>query len=184
MLFLNNAVCEFIMYLLPARILYSTTLSISSAVKLLSIFSIVSFISALTLSFIAGRIKQFNVITTMAIGNVFYHCGVVVAFGATTSNFKFLEFTHQLLIGLILMGIGQACYLNLYTPSKFYLYKKWSLDNSGLGEQSAKLFNIVLSLASALGTVVSALAVMEESEIPTITAISGLGVFLILGLFL
>ena len=138
MLFLNNAVCEFIMYLLPARILYSSTFSISSAVKFLSIFSIVSFISALTLTFIAGRIEKFNVITTMAIGNVFYHCGAVATFGATTRTFKFLEFTHQLLIGLILMGIGQACYLNqLYTSSKFYLYKKWSLDNSGLGTQSA-----------------------------------------------
>ena len=120
----------------------------------------------------------------MAIGNLFYHCGAVVVFGGTTINFKFLEFTHQLLIGLILMGIGEACHLNLYTPSKFYFYKKWSLDNSGLGEQSAKIFNIVLSLASTLGTVLSALVVMEESEIPTITAISGLGVFLILGLFL
>ncbi|XP_063683838.1 uncharacterized protein LOC134818277 [Bolinopsis microptera] len=134
--------------------------------------------------FVAGRIKKFNVIMTMAIGNAVYYGGAVVAFGATTCDFKFLELTHQLLIGLILMGLGEGFSFNLYTPSKFYLYKKWSVDNSGLGEQSAKIFNIVLNLASAMGTAVSALSLTEKSEIPTIAAISGIGIFLTLGLFL
>ena len=39
-LFLSNAICEFIMYVLPAKILYSTTMSLSLAVQLVRIFSI------------------------------------------------------------------------------------------------------------------------------------------------
>lgn len=183
-LFLNNSVCELIGFVLPARILYSSSLSLSSAVQVLRIFSTVSLISALTLSFIAGRIKRFNVVVTMAVGNLFFHFGAVVAFGATTNDFKFLEFTHQLLIGLTLMGLGEACHLNLYTPSKFSFYEKWNLHNSGLGEQAAKIYNVVANLASCLGTVISALSLSDESEIPTIVAISGLGVSLTLGLFL
>ena len=79
-LFLNNMVAELIGYVLPARILYSTTLSLTSAVPLLRIFGIVSFLSALSLSFIAGRIKSFNIFGTMAVGNLFYHGGAVIAF--------------------------------------------------------------------------------------------------------
>ena len=184
-LLLNNAVCDLIAYVLPARILYSTaTISLNSAVKIMRIFSTVSLISALTLSFIAGRIEKFNFITTMAIGNFFYHIGAVMAFGATTCDFKFFDFTYQVVIGLVLMGLGEACHANLYTPSKFYFYEKWNLNNSGLGERAAKIYNIVLSVSSILGTVLSALSLTEESEIPTIAVISGLGVFLTLGLFL
>ena len=50
------------------------------------------------------------------------------------------------------MDLGEGFSFNLYTPSKFYLYKKWSFDNSNLGERCAKVFNIVLNLASAVGT--------------------------------
>ena len=163
-LFLNHTVCDLMMYVLPAKILYSSTFSLNSAVKLLRIFSIASFISALTLSFIAGRIKKFNIIPTLALGNVCYHIGAVVAFGATTFDFKFFDFTYQLVIGIVLMGLGEACHINLYTPSKFSLYEKWSLDNRSLGEQSAKMFNIVLSLAAALGTVLSALVVTSDGR--------------------
>ena len=49
------------------------------------------------------------------------------------------------------MGLGEACHINLYTPSKFSLYEKWSLDNRSLGEQSAKMFNIVLSPCCCFG---------------------------------
>ena len=65
------------------------------------------------------------------------------------------------------MDLGEGFSFNLYTPSKFYLYKKWSFDNSNLGERCAKVFNIVLNLASAVGTAVSALqSLTENSEIP------------------
>ena len=183
-LFLNNVVAEIIGYVLPVRIVYSSTYSLTSAVPLLRIFGIVSFISALTLSYLSSRFRNFNIIRTMMIGNVLYHSGAVVAFGATTSNFRFLNFSHQLLIGLVLMGLGEACHLNLCIPSKFALYDKWGMDKRGLGEEAAKLYNIVLNLASTVGTVMSALSLSDESEVPTVAGISGLGAFLFIGLLL
>ena len=183
-LFLNNVVAEIIGYVLPVRIVYSSTYSLTSAVPLLRIFGIVSFISALTLSYLSSRFRNFNIIRTMMIGNVLYHSGAVVAFGATTSNFRFLNFSHQLLIGLVLMGLGEACHLNLCIPSKFALYDKWGLEKRGLGEEAAKLYNIVLNLASTVGTVMSALSLSDESEVPTVAGISGLGAFLFIGLLL
>jgi len=183
-LFLNNMVVELVVYVLPPRIVQSTTMSITSAVSLLRILGIASFLSALTLSFIAGKFQKFNVLGVMAAGNVSYYCGAAVAYGATTYHFRFLGVTHQLIIGLIFMGLGGACHLNLCIPSKFYLHEKWNLNKDCLGQQAAKIYNIVISLSSMLGTVMSALSLTCKSEVPTVAGMSGLGVVLTVGLLL
>ena len=183
-LFLNNVVVELIAYVLPARIVASSSHSITSAVPLFRIFTIASLVSALTLSFVAGKVKKYDVFCTMAIGNMVFHCGAVLAFGATTYQFKFMDFTCQLVVGLVLMGLGEACHLNLCIPSKFVLYEKWTLDKTGLGQHASKIFNIFVNTSGMMGTVISALSLSEESELPTVAVISGLGVTLTLGILL
>ena len=183
-LFLNNLVSQLLTYVLPARIFYSTTLTLTSAVSLMYCYGTASLVSALTLSFLAAKIRKFDVIGTMAVGSLVYHSGTVLAFSSTTAHYTFLAFPYQLVVGLILMGLGEACHVNLCISSKFALYEKWALDKTGLGQQSAKIYNISLNLSAMVGTTFSALSMTEQSELPNIAAMSGIGVFLAAGLLL
>ena len=182
-LYFNNTVTAFIEYILPVRIVYSSTIPLATAVLLLiGTLGFVSFLSALSLSYISSRGSRLNILNTMMVGNLLFHSGAVVAFGATTSNFRFLDFTLQLLLGLILMGLGEACHFNLCIPSKFAFYDQWNLEKRALGEHSAKIYNIVVNASSMTGTVVSALSLTVESELPTVTVIASVGVLLLVGL--
>ena len=181
-LFLNNLVFELVAYVLPARFVQSETIALTAAVSMFHVCSVVSLLSALLLSFLAVRIKNFGILRTMAAGNVIYYGGVILAFGATTSFFRIQGTTTQLVVGLVLLGLGEPCHLNLCISSKFSLYEKWRLSNGGLGEQASRINNLALTLSSALGTVVSAVALTDQSGIPTVAAISGVCVLLTVGL--
>ena len=183
-LFLNNLVFELVAYVLPARIVQSETIALTAAVSMFHVCSVVSLLSALLLSFLAVRIKNFGILRTMAAGNVVYYGGVILAFGATTSFFRIQGTTTQLVVGLVLLGLGEPCHLNLCISSKFSLYERWKLSNGGLGEQASRINNLALTLSSALGTVVSAVALTDQSGIPTVAAISGVCVLLTVGLIL
>ena len=176
-LFLNNLVNDLMNYVLPLRIVHSTAMNLTAAVSLFYIYNVISLVFALILSFFAVRMKKFGVLKIMAIGNLVNLGGYVLAFAATTSHFRFLDATTQLVIGLVLIGLGEPFYLNLGISCKFSLYERWGLDISGLGEQGSRINNMALNLSSALGTVVSALSLSDESEIPTVAAISGLGCY-------
>ena len=183
-LFVNNMVNDLVAYVLPPRIVQSTAMSLAAAVSLFHIYTVASLLSALILSFFAVRMKKNGVLKIIALGNLVYHVGNVLAFGATTSLFRFLDTTPQLVIGLVLIGVGEPFHLNLGISCKFSLYERWGLDSGGLGEQGSRINNMALNLASALGTVVSALSLSDESEIPTVAAISGVGVLLTTGMMI
>ena len=183
-LFVNNAVMGLIAFVLPARIVNYTGRSLKTAVVLLQINIVISIISALALSLVTDRLKIFGIQRAMAIGNVIYHIGVIMAFGATTSLFRFLNTKTQLVVGSVLLGLGKAFHLNLCIPSKFNLYERWCRDKTGLGEQAARISNIALNLSSALGAVISAFSLTDDSGVFTVAVISGLCVFLTLGLLI
>ena len=181
-LFSNNVVSDFLAYALPARIVHSAAISLTEAVSLFHISSVISLFSALILSFFSVPIKEFGHLKTMAIGNLVYHGGALLAFGATTSLFKFLTSKTQLVIGLVLLGLGEPFHLNLGISSKFSLYERWKLSNGGLGEQASRINNVALNLSSGLGTVLSVLSLSDAGEIPSVAAISGLCVLLTMAL--
>ena len=183
-LFLNNLVNDLMNFVLPPRIVNSTEMSLTAAVSLFHTYNVFSLLSALILSFFAVRMKKFGVLKIMAIGNLVYFGGNVLAFGATTRLFRFLDTTTQLVVGLVLIGVGEPFYLNYGISCKFSLYEKWGVGSSGLGEQGSRINNMALNLASAKGTVFSALSLSDESDIPTVAALSGLGVLLTMAILI
>lgn len=184
MVFLNNLVCDLIAYVLPARIVLYSNIPLGTAVPLFQTGNLASLFTALTFSYIAGRKQKLDVLGLMAIANTLYYLGSIIAFASTTSILQFLNFPYQLLIGLVLMGIGEAGHLNLIIMSKFALYEKWNMSRCGLGKRSTAINNVSLSISSALGTAISAFSLTEESEVPTIVTLTGVGVVLTLGLIL
>lgn len=178
MVFFNNLVCDLIAYALPARIVLYSQIPLSTAVPLFQTGNLCSLFAALTFSYLASRNKKFDVIGLMATANIMYYFGSIVAFASTTTTMQFLGFPYQLLIGLVFMGIGEAGHLNLCIMSKFALYDKWNMRKTGLGKRSTILNNIALSLSSAAGTAISGYSLTEESEIPTVATLIGLGVCL------
>lgn len=184
LVFMNNLVCDLIAYVLPARIVLYSSVPLSAAVPLFQIGNLCSLFLALLYSFLASKNKTFDVLNMMAVANVSYYLGSVIAFAATTTTFRVIPFFYQLIIGLVLMGLGEAGHLNLLILSKFSLYEKWKLPRSGLGKRSTMINNVSLSISSALGTAISGFSLTKNSEIITMTSLTGVCIFLTIGLIL
>ena len=184
MVFLNNLVCDLIAYVLPARIVLYSNIPLGTAVPLFQTGNLASLFTALTFSVVASRYQNLDVLGLMAIANTLYYLGSIIAFASTTSILQFFNFPYQLLIGLVLMGIGEAGHLNLIIMSKFALYERWNMSKYGLGKRSTTINNVSLSISSAMGTAISAFSLTEESEIPTMVTLTGVGAVLTVGLVL
>ena len=184
MVFLNNLVCDLIAYVLPARIVLYSNIPLSTAVPLFQTGNLASLSAALVFSYLASTDRKFDVLGLMAAANISYYVGSIMAFASTTSMLQFLNFPYQLVIGLILLGLGEAGHLNLCILSKFTMYERWQMRRSGLGKRSTMINNVSLSLSSALGTAISAFSLTKESEIPTMITLAGLCVCLTCGVLI
>ena len=184
MVFLNNLVCDLIAYVLPARLVFYCNIPLTTAVPLFQTLNLASLFTALAFSFLASKNKKFDVLGYMTAANFLFYLGTIVAFASTTSFLQFLVFPYQLLIGLVLSGIGVAGHLNLVIMSKFAFYEKWDMRNCGLGKRSTMINNVALSLSATVGTAISGFTLSGESEVPTLVALTTVGVCLTVGLVL
>ena len=161
--FLNNVTYILLLSAIPPRIKKFTGKSLSTAVLLSSLMTVVGFLSSITLGIVADRKMKSN--SVMLIGNIAFYVGAILAFGSTT---EFLAFPASFEIGSALVGFGDAAVLNIAVMSKFSMYEKWGVKTDGLAEQSTAVFNFCFCISQAVGTVLSGLTVSRASEIPLI----------------
>ena len=162
--FLNNVTYILLLSAIPPRRKKFTGKSLSTAVLLSSLMTVVGFLSSITLGFVADRKMKSN--SVMLIGNIAFYVGAILAFGSTT---EFLAFPASFEIGSVLVGIGDAAVINIAIMSKFGMYEKWGIKTDGLAERSTSVFNFCFCISQAVGTVLSGLTVSRASEIPLIT---------------
>ena len=166
--FMNNAIFNLLIYVIPARMVKFTGRSLETAVIFTNLLNVFSFISALILGYLAE--KMFNAFNIMIFGNTLFYIGCILAFGSTTN---FLHFPSDFEVGSVLVGFGDAAIINLAIMSKFVLYEKWGVSVAGLGARSTAVNNLVLNLAAATGTILSGLTLTRESEIPALGTTGG-----------
>ena len=161
--FLNNVTYILLLSAIPPRIKKFTGKSLSTAVLLSSLMTVVGFLSSITLGFVADRKMKSN--SVMLIGNIAFYVGAILAFGSTT---EFLVFPASFEIGSVLVGFGDAAVINIAIMSKFGMYEKWGIKMEGLAERSTAVFNFSFCISQVFGVVLSGLTVTRASEIPAI----------------
>ena len=158
--FFNNIAVIALIYSIPSRIELFSRTSISTAALFSTLLLFFSFLASIALAVVTNR--KIRTEYAMLIGNVVFHVGAILAFGATT---EFLNFPLSYEIGCFLVGIGDAGVINLAIMSKFSLYEKWGIRTDGLAEKSTAPYNFSMSISAAVGTVLGGLTITRESEI-------------------
>ena len=181
-LFLNNFLYYCMAYVLPSRIVEFNSQDLGRAVLVYNTVNLTSLIGALLYSFIAEAV--FSIFNLMLFANISFCVGCFLAFASTTESFQILEYPYQIIIGMALMGFGDAGHINLTVLSKFVLYKKWNLKNSGLGESSTTRYNVASCMSSAIGASLAWIALSRGSEMYMLGVIASIGVAVTIGLLI
>lgn len=171
--FLNNVLYYVLAYVLPTRVVDYLDKDLGQFVVLFNISNWVNLFCALVCGYITERfVGTFNL---MLFANVSFCAGCFLAVASTTISLQFLNYPYQLILSVILIGIGETGHDNLTIYSKHILYKRWGLTKRDLGEESTASFNLAISIAAAIGAFLSAAALSRESETPLLVIIVFVG---------